>query len=167
MDAASETSYVWLRNPFPLTDTKHWVRRLGRKCGRPEYVPARVVSRSGAEVTLETVDEPKMTLARREADVLPSNAPRGASAKERTRAELARLAQINAPSLLANVHSRFVAGDCWTYAGRRDGPLLFVNPNGTGPVARHVTGVSCACVLSCFNTFRKFLRKADCTWFFK
>ncbi|KAK7232744.1 ubiquitin-protein transferase [Aureococcus anophagefferens] len=131
MDAASEANLVWLKNPFPLTDGEFYKKRLGGTCGRPEYVPCRVVARNGGELTLETVDEPKMTIAKREADVLPSNS-RLRSGSRRNLSELARATHCNAPSVVSAAHGRHVAGEYWTYAGRRDGPLVFLNPNGPG-----------------------------------
>ena len=76
-------------------------------------MPCRVVARNGGELTLETVDEPKMTIAKKEADVLPSNS-RLRSGSRRNLSELARATHCNAPSVVSAAHGRHVAGEYWT-----------------------------------------------------
>ncbi|KAJ8605609.1 hypothetical protein CTAYLR_000069 [Chrysophaeum taylorii] len=114
----------WVRNPYPLTDGTHWQKRLGSWCGRPEFVPCRVVGKcgDGKKVTVLTVDTPPIRVEARFESLVPASSSSSSTSY---------LDQLNGPSLLETVRARLAEGEVWSETAP-DGPLVFVNP--TGPV---------------------------------
>lgn len=116
---AASTWYI--HNPYPLTDQTHWHARLGEDCGRPEFVPCRVVSQELGSVSVQTLDTPKLSLH------VKSNHLLAMDGGGETR-ELGLLQHVNRPSVTEALRARFVAGHTFTFAGLNDGPLISINP---------------------------------------
>jgi hypothetical protein len=105
--ACNVDSIVWVKNPYPLTDSTHWTKALPQSA-RPEWVPAVVTSVANEHgyCSVETIWEPPLpVLEVATTKLLPTNGDAVAATKT-SGGELSALDQLNEPALLHDLQAR-------------------------------------------------------------